>query len=49
MECAQNGHTADDTPSVREFLSRVHKRIRRQSLPNVAADAQQRIQMKLKS
>ena len=40
------GHPADELPSIREFFSRVLKRIRRQSLHKAVTDAQQREESK---
>ena len=47
MEGTQNGQADDELSRIRELLSRVHKRIRRQSLPDAATDAQQREEIRM--
>ena len=42
MKGHQNGHAADAFPRVRKFLSRTHEKVGRQSLPEAAADTQQK-------
>ena len=42
MESPQKNHTADELPRICKILLKVHKRLRRKSLPDAAADEQQR-------
>ena len=46
MKGTQNGHAADEFSRICKLLSRFHETIRRQSLPDAAADAQQRKEIK---
>ena len=47
MEGPQNGHVAHELPGIPELLSRINKRMRRESPPDAATDEQQREEIRM--